>query len=92
MSIEFYRESPGKFGSRTLNRKTLDRWTGRTAVFLFTIPETSIGSLDTSQISRWSHIYIYIYTYIYIYMVLYIYMIITNIIIINVICNMILEP
>ena len=29
MSVEFYRESPGKFDSRTLNRKTLDRWTGR---------------------------------------------------------------
>ena len=29
MSIEFYRESPGKFDSRTLNRKTLSRWTGR---------------------------------------------------------------
>ena len=30
MSIEFDRESPGKFDSRTLNRKTLSRWTGRT--------------------------------------------------------------
>ena len=30
MSVEFYRESPGKFDSRTLNRKTLNRWTGRT--------------------------------------------------------------
>ena len=29
MSIEFYRESPGKSDSRTLNRKTLTRWTGR---------------------------------------------------------------
>ena len=29
MSVEFYRESPGKFGSRTLSRKTLSRWTGR---------------------------------------------------------------
>ena len=28
MSVEFYRESPGKFDSRTLSRKTL-RWTGR---------------------------------------------------------------
>ena len=31
MSVEFYRGSPGKFDSRTLNRKTLNRWTGRTA-------------------------------------------------------------
>ena len=29
MSVEMYRESPGKFDSRTLNRKTLSRWTGR---------------------------------------------------------------
>ena len=29
MSIDVYRESPGKFDSRTLNRKTLNRWTGR---------------------------------------------------------------
>ena len=44
MSVEFYRESPGKFDSRTLNRKTLNRWTGR----------TSIESLDKSWSSRWS--------------------------------------
>ena len=30
MSVECYRESPRKFDSRTLNRKTLNRWTGRT--------------------------------------------------------------
>ena len=29
MSVEFDRGSPGKFDSRTLNRKTLNRWTGR---------------------------------------------------------------
>ena len=29
MSVESYRESPGKFDSRTLNRTTLERWTGR---------------------------------------------------------------
>ena len=29
MSVESYRESPGKFDSRTLNRTTLNRWTGR---------------------------------------------------------------
>ena len=32
MSVESYRESPGKFDSRTLNRKTLNRWTGRTLI------------------------------------------------------------
>ena len=29
MPVEFDRGSPGKFDSRTLNRKTLSRWTGR---------------------------------------------------------------
>ena len=32
MSVEFYRESPGKFDSRTLNRTTLSRWTGRITI------------------------------------------------------------
>ena len=32
MSVEFYRKSPGKFDSRTLNRTTLNRWTGRRPV------------------------------------------------------------
>ena len=36
VSVEFYRESPGKFDSRTPNGKTLNRWTVR-------IPE--VGSL-----------------------------------------------
>ena len=31
MSVDFYRGSPGKFDSRTLNRTTLNRWTGRSA-------------------------------------------------------------
>ena len=31
MPVEFDRGSPGKFDSRTLNRKTLNRWTGRKA-------------------------------------------------------------
>ena len=29
MSIYVYRESPGKFDSRTLSRETLSRWIGR---------------------------------------------------------------
>ena len=29
ISVKFHRGSPGKFDSRTLNRKTLSRWTGR---------------------------------------------------------------
>ena len=31
MSVNFDRGSPRKFDSRTLNRETLNRWTGRTA-------------------------------------------------------------
>ena len=34
MSVELYRESPGKFDSRTLNRKTLNRWIGRIILLL----------------------------------------------------------
>ena len=33
MSVEFYGEPPGKFDLRTLNRKTLNRWTGRKGCF-----------------------------------------------------------
>ena len=31
MSVEFDRESPGKFDSRTLNRTNISRWTGRSS-------------------------------------------------------------
>ena len=34
MSVESFRESPGKFDSRTLSRKTLSRWTGRMPIML----------------------------------------------------------
>ena len=33
MPVEFYKGSPGKFDPRTLNRKTLTRWTGRTTTY-----------------------------------------------------------
>ena len=35
MSIEFDRGSPGKFDSRTVNRKTLSRWTGRVYIYIY---------------------------------------------------------
>ena len=46
MSVELYRGSPGKFDSRTLDRKTPNRWTGRT-------PGTEDGTpeIDTSEIT-----------------------------------------
>ena len=36
MSVECYRGSPGKFDSRTLNRKTLNRWTGHIIYVFYT--------------------------------------------------------
>ena len=36
MSVEFDRESPGDFNSRTLSREALSRWTGRTTTFSIT--------------------------------------------------------
>ena len=38
MSVEFDRGSLGKFDSRTLNRETLDRWTGRIAFLTPNLP------------------------------------------------------
>ena len=37
MSVEFDRGSPGKFDSRTLNRKTLNRWTGRRHTYVYNV-------------------------------------------------------
>ena len=39
MSVEFYRESPGKFDSWTLSRKTLSRWTGRITTQHIPLPQ-----------------------------------------------------
>ena len=46
MSVEFYGESPGKFDSRTLNRKTLNRWTGR----------TTPSGMDSGLVLRGNHL------------------------------------
>ena len=35
MSVEVYGESQGKFDSRTLNRETLHRWTGRIYIYIY---------------------------------------------------------
>ena len=50
MSVEFDRGSPGNFDSRTLNRTTLDRWTGRMKKLV-------------RGISKWTEICVYIYIY-----------------------------
>ena len=55
MSVEFYRGSPGKFDSRTLNRKTLNRWTGRKNIVSFSgspFSDPPLGDADTSQGER----------------------------------------
>ena len=84
MSVEFDRESPGKFDSRTLSRKTLSRWTGR--MFIRQSFEKSeevsarvrdrVGALARShgEETNKTNIYIYIYICIYGLCVLYAYM------------------
>ena len=68
MSVEFYRESPGKFDSRTLNRKTLSRWNGRSCRSRFPLPLAARKSSliacrrDAKSFNTYVHIYIYIYT------------------------------
>ena len=47
MSVEFYRVSPGKFDSRTLSRKTLNRWTGRN-----THTHKHAGTRDAARVAR----------------------------------------
>ena len=49
-----HRESPGKFDARTLSRKTLSRWTGRTVI---------IGPNIYIYIYTYIALYIYIYIY-----------------------------
>ena len=51
MSVELYRESPGKFASRTPSRETLSRWTGCIHIYIYIYIHT--------------HTYVYIYIYIH---------------------------
>ena len=51
MSTEFDTESPGQFDLRTLNRETLNRGIGRTAVFL--IKDSENVARDPGQILDW---------------------------------------
>ena len=67
MPVEFDRESPGKFDSRTLNRTTLSRWTGRVTIITMTaISNNNIPDRITTTIlfALFSYYYIYIYIYI----------------------------
>ena len=63
MSVEFDRETPGKFDSRTLSKETLSRWTGRN--LLCVVP---ISSDDPRRESNFDPMYIYIYIYTPIYL------------------------
>ena len=59
MSVELYRESPGKFDSRTPSRKTLNRWTGRissSVVVIITIVSNImiVRTLSRETLSRWT--------------------------------------
>ena len=76
MSVEMYKGSHRKLDSRTLNRKTLNRWTGRTVKCFFDsetpFPRVSVRvdfecfatlRLFESKGVRTVHIYIYIYIY-----------------------------
>ena len=70
MSVEFDRGSPRKFDSRTLNRKTPSRWTGRRNL---PSPLLARGRATSKPLSSRREISIYIYIYIYVYIYIYIY-------------------
>ena len=71
-SVEFQREPPGKFDSRTLNRETLSRWTGRTGDGVQL--RGPCAHPHTAPVWASGHIiYIYIYTHTYVYIYIYIY-------------------
>ena len=74
MSVEFYRESPGKFDSRTLKRTTLSRWTGRTLGASYAREREHEKSSSAYPQSAPRHIHTYIGICIYIYIYIYVYM------------------
>ena len=81
MSVELYRASPGKFDSRTLNRKTLSRWTGRKLLICMHFWHVCFpGGLEThDMICVYTCVYVIIiiivicYTLNFIYYLLYVY-------------------
>ena len=88
MSVEFYRESPGKFASRTLDRKTLSRWTGRNdlshpySVFppsftsLYSSPAVDASGRGLARalcLPPRPRLYLSLYTCVYIYIYIYVY-------------------
>ena len=70
LNLWFYRESPGKFDSRTLSRETLNRWIGRSSSARapgVQVAQHEAGALMRVCIYCDSIICIYIYIYIYMY-------------------------
>ena len=49
MSVEVDRGSPGKFDSRTLNKETLDRRTGRIGYYVKVVIVEVVSSLGQNQ-------------------------------------------
>ena len=86
MSVEFYRGSSGKFDSRTLNRKTRNRWTGCAhvthALLHQRIMQKRAASADEENLNEdetYTYIYIYnILIYIYIYICIHTHTVIHN--------------
>ena len=66
MSVEFYRESPGMFDSRTLNRTTLNRWTGRKKSLAASCP--SHADCHNACARKALHIYVCMYVCMCVYM------------------------
>ena len=52
MSVEFDRESARKFDSRTLNRKTLNRWTGRRHMIVQQLEGFLTNKAPTATVKR----------------------------------------
>ena len=61
MSVEFDRGSPGKFDSRTLNRNTLSRWTGRNYMVIVYIVSSCMYSTIVCHIILIMVLYVILY-------------------------------
>ena len=67
MSMNFDRRSLGKFDSRTLNRKTLNRWTGRSTEIGRTTARGSAVSRGASLCIDIDMDIVLVYVYVYVY-------------------------
>ena len=72
MSVEFYRGSPGEFDSRTLSRKTLNRWTGRITTYIWYLYFTYIGMIPMYAYICYLYFTYIWFTYVYLYIPIYV--------------------